>query len=216
MTTAQFHPTFVHEQSYWNQGYRHIAGVDEAGRGALAGPVVAAAVIVAEDDQRHRIWSEVNDSKLLSPVRRVDLAEIIRSAALAWAVGSVQAVEIDRIGIAAATRQAMQQAIAGLQVPADCLLIDWVKLPQVSLPQISLAKADQQIVSVAAASILAKVHRDALMVAIDAEYPQYGFAAHKGYGARFHLAALDSRGPCPEHRHSFSPLARTPSLFDAP
>lgn len=216
MAATQMHyPTFVHEQKYWEQGYCHVAGVDEAGRGALAGPVVAAAVIVAERDRQRAIWSEVNDSKQLSPFRRAELAEIIRMEALAWAVGCVHSVEIDRIGIAAATRQAMQRAINGLHIPADCLLIDWVRLPQVNLPQTSLTKADQQIVSVAAASILAKVHRDAMMVAIDARHPQYGFAAHKGYGARSHLEALDRWGPCVEHRHSFAPIARTPTLFDA-
>jgi ribonuclease HII len=159
------------------------------------------------------LWSEMRDSKLLTPAQRTALAPQIRAAALCWAIGSVAAQEIDRIGIAVATRQAMQAAVAGLLPQPQHLLIDWVRLPLVNIAQFSCAKADQLIVSVAAASILAKVHRDALMVELDRLYPAYDFAGHKGYGAQAHLAALTAHGPCSEHRHSFAPIAAKPGLF---
>jgi ribonuclease HII len=155
----------------------------------------------------------VRDSKLLSPARRAQLAPAIEAAALAWAVGWSGAATIDRIGIAAATRQAMLAAIAGLALHPDYLLIDWVRLPAAGIPQHSQPKADSAIASVAAASILAKVHRDRHMLALDTAFPQYGFARHKGYGAAAHLAAIHTSGPCAEHRHSFAPLA-APRLLD--
>ena len=206
-------PTFEHEYRLWGSGCRSVAGLDEAGRGALAGPVVAAAVIIDPATADLPLWGELRDSKLLSPRRRAALAPQIRAAALSWAVGATSAQEIDRIGIAAATRQAMQAAIVNLSPQPQHLLIDWVRLPQVSIAQFSCAKADQLIVSVAAASILAKVHRDALMAALDQVYPVYGFGGHKGYGAPTHMAALATHGPCPEHRYSFAPLAGTHDLF---
>ena len=206
-------PTFEHEYRLWGSGCRGVAGLDEAGRGALAGPVVAAAVVVDPASAHLPLWGELRDSKLLSPRQRATLAPEIQAAALCWAVGTTSAQEIDRIGIAAATRQAMQTAVASLSPQPQHLLIDWVRLPQVSIAQFSCAKADQLIVSVAAASILAKVHRDALMTALDHVYPEYGFAGHKGYGAQAHLAALAAHGPCPEHRHSFAPIAGTQDLF---
>ena len=206
-------PTLDYERELWQAGYRHVAGLDEAGRGALAGPVVAAAVIIAPDQCDHEIWSLVRDSKLLTPAMRQRLAVQIRACALAWSVGMVAAAEIDRIGIAPATRQAMCQAVAALATSPDHLLIDWVRLPMLALPQICVAKADQHMASVAAASILAKVTRDALLVALDDSYPAYGFAQHKGYGSRHHLEVLRQQGPCPEHRHSFAPIAPKPTRF---
>jgi ribonuclease HII len=200
-------PTFAHELALWAAGCLCVAGVDEAGRGALAGPVVAAAVMIDPQSVALPLWGELRDSKLLTAAQREALAPQIRAAALCWGVGAVAAPEIDRVGIAAATREAMQLAIAGLAPEPQHLLIDWVRLPRVNIAQFSCAKADRLIVSVAAASILAKVHRDALMVALDGHYPSYGFARHKGYGAPAHLAALAAHGPCPEHRHSFAPLA---------
>jgi ribonuclease HII len=143
------------------------------------------------------------------------LAPQVQAAALTSAVGSVSAGEIDAIGIAAATRRAMQIAIEALAPQPQHLLIDWVRLPLVNIAQFQCAKADQLIVSVAAASILAKVHRDALMVDLHRSYPLYGFAQHKGYGAAAHLAALAANGPCCEHRHSFAPLSARASLFGA-
>lgn len=206
-------PTFEYEYRLWGSGCRSIAGLDEAGRGALAGPVVAAAVVIDPSSAGLPLWGELRDSKLLSPRQRAALAPQIQAAARCWAVGATSAQEIDRIGIAAATRQAMQAAIEGLSPQPQQLLIDWVRLPQVNIAQFSCAKADQLIVSVAAASILAKVHRDALMTALDQLHPAYGFASHKGYGAQAHLAALSAHGPCPEHRHSFAPLAGANDLF---
>jgi ribonuclease HII len=205
-------PSFDQERALWTGGCRCVAGVDEAGRGALAGPVVAAAVVVAPEDAGTPVWSLVRDSKLLTPAQRKELEREIQACALTWAVGAADAATVDNLGIASATRLAMSHAIAALKPPADFLLIDWVRLPQLAIPQRSQSKADRDIVSVAAASILAKVHRDRWMVALHEQYPQYGFAGHKGYGAAAHLAALDRWGPCPEHRRSFAPLAQA-TLF---
>jgi ribonuclease HII len=206
-------PTLQQENQLWQSGYLHIAGIDEAGRGALAGPVVAAAVILPPYTVQQGVWAHVTDSKLLSPAVRTDLAQKIREVALAWGVGVISALTIDRIGIAAATRQAMVQAIASLSTHPEYLLIDWVKLPTVNVPQASFAKADRHIVSVAAASILAKVHRDQLLTTLQNLYPAYGFAQHKGYGTAAHLAALQQHGPCAEHRHTFAPIAHVATLF---
>jgi ribonuclease HII len=206
-------PSLGMEQQLWAAGYRYIAGVDEAGRGALAGPVVAAAVVIGPESAEQSPWHLVRDSKQLAPPQRTRLEASIKAVAVAWGIGCVPAAVIDQIGIAAATRQAMAQAIQSLTPAPDYLLIDWVRLPLVNIPQHCAAKADATMVSVAAASILAKVHRDRLMVALDAEHPAYGFAAHKGYGAAAHLAALTHLGPCPEHRHSFAPIAQAPGLF---
>jgi ribonuclease HII len=196
------------EQALWAQGVRWVAGLDEAGRGALAGPVVAAAVVVRQ--ATCDVWGAVRDSKLLSPAQRSVLAAAVKTEAAAWGIGVVDAAVIDAIGIAAATRQAMQQALAVLTCRPDHLLIDWVHLPQVATPQTVQPKADRTMVSVAAASILAKVHRDQLMDRYDLDYAGYGFAAHKGYGVAAHLAALQASGPCPIHRFTFAPLARRP------
>jgi ribonuclease HII len=160
------------------------------------------------------VWAEVRDSKLLRPAARCALEGPIQQAALAWGVGVVAATVIDEIGIAVATRQAMLQALAALGIRPDFLLIDWVKLPQSGLPQICIAKADQKMASVAAASILAKVTRDRLLDTLGQQYPVYGFGSHKGYGTAHHLAALATHGPCPEHRHSFAPIAQPATLFD--
>ncbi|MCX6043553.1 MAG: ribonuclease HII [Chloroflexi bacterium] len=202
-------PTFDHEMQLWQAGYQYIAGVDEVGRGALAGPVVAAAVIIAQQTPLAGIWAQVCDSKLLTPAQRAALEIPLQTAALAWGIGSASAAIIDQIGIAAATRQAMGEAVAALQPRPDYLLIDWVRLAQVKIPQTSSVKADLHMVSVAAASILAKVYRDRLLTQLHEQYPGYGFHQHKGYGTRAHLAALTDQGPCPEHRHTFAPVARS-------
>jgi ribonuclease HII len=213
--TAQLVPTLDQESRLWRDGFRHIAGIDEVGRGALAGPVVAAAVMLPPGAQLAGVWATVRDSKLLTPAQRQALVPQIQATALAWGIGSAAPTLIDQQGIAAATRWAMQQAIAALTPPPDYLLIDWVKLPGVKIAQTSLIKADRDIVSVAAASILAKVYRDELMIALHATYPVYHFHQHKGYGAATHLAALAEHGPCAEHRHSFAPIAQSaPTLFE--
>jgi ribonuclease HII len=201
------YPTLDQEQALWAAGYRHVVGLDEAGRGAWAGPVVAAAVMVPPGAARTGIWAEVRDSKLLSPAQRARLAREVQAAALAWGVGVVAAPIIDQIGIGPATRQAMLAALAACALPADYLLIDWVRLVEAELPQCSVAKADQRFVSVAAASIVAKVARDRLLVALDGSFPGYGFATHKGYGTAQHRRCIGELGPCDEHRHSFAPIA---------
>jgi ribonuclease HII len=206
-------PTLHQEKRLWQMGYQRVAGIDEAGRGALAGPVVAAAVIVPTHIEQQGVWSQVADSKLLTPTVRTHLFAAIQAEALAWGIGAATALTIDQIGIAAATRLAMAQAVAALAVKADYLLIDWVKLLQINLPQESFTKADRHIVSVAAASILAKVYRDQLLTDLQSRYPVYGFARHKGYGTAEHLAALTRHGPCAEHRHTFAPIAQAATLF---
>jgi ribonuclease HII len=215
MTPASDFPTLQEEERLWQAGYAAIAGIDEAGRGALAGPVVAGAVILPPGCAYAEIWAAVKDSKLLSPAQREDLAMTIRQEAWAWAVGSASAAEIDTLGIAPATRLAMLRAVESLIPRPTYLLIDWVRLAQINLPQESFVKGDRRIVSIAAASILAKTHRDAELVALHADYPQYGFQSHKGYAAPLHLAALTQHGPCPHHRHSFAPIRQDESLFGA-
>lgn len=207
-------PTLDQERTLWAAGFRRVAGVDEAGRGALAGPVVAAAVIVPPGAAQAGVWAEVRDSKLLTPAQRTRLIGQICAAALGWGVGVVAAQVIDRIGIGPATRQAMRAALAACDPAPDHLLIDWVRLPETGLPQICVAKADQRFVAVAAASILAKVTRDELLVELDARYPDYGFAGHKGYGTALHRQVILACGPCAEHRHSFAPIAGSQPLPD--
>jgi len=201
-------PTFIYEEQLWAKGFQHVAGIDEAGRGALVGPVVAAAVIVPAGSTYAGIWTQVRDSKTLKPDVRTELYDLVQREAAAWGIGCASPTEIDTIGIAPATQLAMQRAVEMLTPPADSLLIDWVKLPQIDLPQESIKKADLHIVSVAAASILAKVYRDRLLLEMDEQYPHYGFGNHKGYGTATHLAALTEHGPCPEHRHSFAPVKK--------
>jgi ribonuclease HII len=187
------------EESLRLSGYRRIAGVDEAGRGCLAGPVVAAAVI----PDPLRPLPGVDDSKRLSAARRRRLAEAIRESAVAWAVVPAAAEVIDRINILEATRSAMAQAVAELAPAPDCVLVDAVSLPEGYPPSLPLVRADGLAYAVACASILAKVSRDEWMVGLDRRYPQYGFAGHKGYGAPEHIDALAVYGPTPEHRLTF-------------
>jgi ribonuclease HII len=205
-------PTLAYETRLWLAGHPHIAGIDEAGRGALAGPVVAGAVMLPTDAAHAGLWAAVRDSKQISPEQRDLLAAQIQAEALAWGVGQASAEEIDQMGIAPATRLAMQRAIDELTPRPTYLLIDWVKLPQVNIHQESFPKGDQRSVSIAAASILAKTHRDALLVALDGEYPQYGFAQHKGYATATHLTALQEHGPSPVHRHTFAPIRKDERL----
>jgi len=200
-------PTLVYEQRLWTKGYRVVAGLDEAGRGALAGPVVAAAVILSPD-RDYRPWRDagVRDSKLLTPLRRDRLFGVIRQQSEAWAIGLVAASEIDRIGIVAATRTAMGLALSQLATPPDALLIDYLRLPDHSCPQQPITHGDRLSLSIAAASILAKVTRDQILISLENTYPGYGFARHKGYGTEAHRAALTNLGPCFLHRLTFRPV----------
>jgi len=198
-----------------SQGYRLVAGVDEAGRGAWAGPVYAAAVILplGRRDLSDALKG-VADSKQPSPRRRQTLLEVVLDVALSVGVGAASVGEIDERGILPATRLAMGRAIDDLAPAPEILLIDYVQLPEVALPQRSLPKADQLCLSVAAASIVAKVSRDRLMLTLEEEYPGYGFARHKGYGTAAHRSALARLGPSSVHRMSWAPL-RSLSYEDA-
>ena len=182
-------------------GYALIAGIDEAGRGPLAHKVVAAAVILPARFRRRGI----DDSKRLSATKREQLAALIKAEALAWAIGEASVAEIDELNILQATRLAALRAVRALDPAPHALLLDALLL-DVELPQLSMVRADAQCLVVAAASILAKVHRDHLMQEAELLYPGYGFAQHKGYPTREHLAALHILGPSPIHRRTFAPV----------
>ena len=185
----------------------HIAGIDEAGRGALAGPVVAAAVILPLNDTIETLLDGVNDSKQLTALKREQLFAHIIKHALAYGIGQQPAAVIDEIGILPANRLAMQTAVAQLTPIPQFLLIDGrIRLPQLNIPQKSIVRGDSQSLSIAAASILAKVTRDRLMIEMDQQFPQFGFAQHKGYGTQQHREAISQHGPCAQHRHSFAPI----------
>ena len=187
------------EQTLRQQGYQRIAGIDEAGRGALAGPVVAAAVILPIN----RRISGVTDSKQLTPKQRARLFDEIYHAAVAVGVGRINNKEIDEINILQATMGAMAQAIAQITPSLDYVLVDGTHLPEISLPAEAIPKGDTLVHSIAAASIIAKVTRDRLMIEFDEIYPGYGFQKHKGYGTLLHRQAIAQLGPCPIHRRSF-------------
>ncbi len=199
-------PTLAREFSLWQAGLRLVAGLDEAGRGAWAGPVAAAAVILAPGSDLMQRLKGVRDSKLMSPAQRERAAKLIREMALAWGVGFASAEEIDALGILPATRLAMQRALEQIYPVPQHLLIDAVRLPGVDLPQTAIIKGDQQVLSIAAASVLAKTARDARLVELESAHPGYGFARHKGYGTALHRAALASLGPSPAHHKSFAPV----------
>ena len=189
----------------FRRGYRFVAGVDEAGRGALAGPVVAAAVIMPHP--LNATWSsQIADSKLICPARRERLYLNIKEIAVSVGVGIVPAGVIDARNIVTATRLAMEQAITQLRPAPDSLLIDHLRLPDIPLPQQGITNGDRLCFTIACASIIAKVARDRLMRELDGIYPGYGLARHKGYGTREHLLHLREKGPCPIHRRTFAPL----------
>jgi len=186
---------------------RLIAGIDEAGRGPLAGPIVAAAVILDET----RPIDGLRDSKLLSALQRERLAEAIRSRALAWAVAEAAVAEIDHLNILRATFVAMARAVAALEVAPEEAWVDGDRCPELPCPTRAIVGGDRDVAAISAASILAKTARDAMLLELDARYPLYGFAQNKGYSTKEHLAALARHGPCPEHRRSFEPV-RQPSF----
>lgn len=184
------------------QGVILIAGVDEAGRGPLAGPVVAAAVVL---DPAQPIEG-LTDSKKLTERQREGLFPIIQQRALAWAIGRAEAVEIDQVNILQATFLAMQRAVASLKINPELILVDGNQLPKFNSKTIAIIKGDLTEPAISAASILAKVTRDREMLTYDSQFPQYGFAKHKGYPTKAHFAALEKHGPCSIHRRSFAPV----------
>ena len=201
-------PNFDEENALQAQGYRFIAGVDEAGRGALAGPVVAGAVILPYP--AHLPWlSLVRDSKQLSPRKREPLFDLIQRQAVAVGIGIVPSQIIDSINILRATKLAMQQAIEQLSPLPQILLIDRLTLPEISTLQKGITRGDELCLSIACASIIAKVTRDHIMMEFSKAYPDYGLAKHKGYGTAEHLACLRRLGPSPIHRLSFAPIKQT-------
>jgi len=198
-------PSLTEENNLIARGYRFVAGVDEAGRGALAGPVVAAAVIMSYPIDTP--WSgEIRDSKQLSPAKRERLFHNIKKAAISVGIGMISSETIDSQNIIKATLLAMKQAIARLSPPPDSLLIDHLLLPDIPLPQKGITNGDQLCFSIACASIVAKVSRDHFMIQLDRVYPGYRLARHKGYGTKEHIFYLCQRGPCPIHRRSFTPV----------
>jgi len=198
-------PSFAEEKDLEAQGYRLIAGVDEVGRGALAGPVVATAVILPCNLNTQWL-GEVRESKQLTSARREFLSQHIQEIAISIGTGVSSHEIIDTRGIIKATRSAMKQAIDQLSPPPQCLLIDYMRLPESPLHQKGIKNGDSLCFSIACASIVAKVARDHLMAELDKIYPGYGLAAHKGYGTREHLACLRRLGPSPIHRRSFKPV----------
>ncbi len=198
-------PSFMEEHKLQQQGYRSIAGIDEVGRGPLAGPVTAAAVILPPQGNAPWLF-QIRDSKRLSPRKRDFLSECLRESATAIAIGMVPPEIIDEQGIVAATKLAMRYAVEGLPQPPDFLLIDAISLPELAIPQKGIVRGDNLSLSIAAASIIAKVARDRVMMEFDSLYPGYNFARNKGYPTREHIANLQRLGPCPIHRKSFRPV----------
>lgn len=205
-------PDLSFEMGLWNQEINLVAGIDEAGRGAWAGPVFAAVVIFPPDKSLFTRLSGVDDSKRLTPNEREIYAEQIKDTALAWCVGCANSSEIDTVGILPATILAMKRAIQGLTVQPGHLLVDYLTLSECLLPQTPLVKGDARSMSIAAASILAKTGRDREMVSLNEVYPGYGFDRHKGYGTTYHREKLVTLGPSPVHRISFQPLRVTSQL----
>lgn len=199
-------PTLDLENTLRADGHVVVAGIDEAGRGPLAGPVVAAAVILPSDFQH----ATLNDSKQLSASRRkVIHAEITNDPRLIWAFAVVEAEEIDRLNILRATHEAMRRAVTSLRKAPDAALIDGLPLKAFPVPHRGIVKGDSLSLSIAAASVIAKVERDRIMERHDVTWPEYGFAGHKGYGTAAHLEALRRHGPCAIHRRSFAPVAQS-------
>ena len=200
-------PDLEFERQFHRQGYSLVAGLDEVGRGCLAGPVAAGAVILPQSPNPD-LSDVVRDSKQLSARQREAARELIVKSALAYSVGWTTPAEIDRIGIAPSVRLAMRRALSKLRPAADSLLIDALSLRDLNLPQKSIIRGDSKSLSIASASIVAKVERDRIMSMLAEEHPDYGFESHKGYGTKRHMASIRRMGPCHEHRMSFSPMNR--------
>ena len=205
---AQRRPDVTTEFELLRDGFSRIAGLDEAGRGAWAGPVIAAAVILPlQRFDLVRSLEGVRDSKQMTPKQRETWASRIYQVALTVGLGVASAEEVDQLGLIVATREAMTRALTDLCTPPEHLLIDHLRLPEVALPQTALTRGDSRVLSIAAASVIAKVARDQAMVALDASLPGYGFARNKADGTAEHRAALKRLGPCPFHRLTYAPVA---------
>ncbi len=202
-------PTWTLERALWKGGFRHIAGMDEAGRGALAGPVVAAAVVFPPTATRVPALRGLHDSKRLTPQARARLVPLILQQAAGWAVGWASWEEVDALGVPEASRLAFQRALQALPLEPDYLLLDHLLLSEVDIPQTALPKGDGRSFSIAAASILAKTVRDAYMEGLERAFPGYGFHRHKGYGTREHRESLARLGPAAVHRRRFRPVSET-------
>jgi ribonuclease HII len=204
--TPRLRPSLIEEEALWTSGSRIVAGVDEVGRGPLAGPLVAAAVVL--DPDRLPDWvSEVADSKLLTRKAREELSVRIQESAYAVGIGAASVREIDAWGLTVANSAAMKRALAALKLAPDFILVDGIaRVRRIRAPQRTVIDGDALCVSISAASIVAKVWRDRIMVAMDGKHPGYDFASHKGYATRHHLRQLASLGPCPEHRRCFLPV----------
>ena len=187
------------EELYYSQGFKAVCGIDEAGRGPLAGPVFAAAVILP----RGLVIEGVTDSKKLTEKKREKLFDVIKEKALAYCIASASVEEIEEMNILNADMLAMKRAVDGLEIPADIAIVDGNKTPELEIPAAAIVKGDQKSESIAAASILAKVSRDRLMLEMAEKYPGYGFEKHKGYGTKAHREAILEKGPCSIHRMSF-------------
>lgn len=196
------------EQAFFDLGYNLIGGVDEAGRGPLAGPVVAACVVIGRDFKiDHEDLALVADSKKLSAKKREKLFSIIKEKTLAVEIGVVDNLTIDKINILQASFLAMRRAIRGVKIAPDYIILDGkFKIPKLDKPQTAIISGDAKVFCVAAASIIAKVSRDYLMDEFAKKYPQYDFAKHKGYGTKLHFSKINEHGPCPIHRFSFAPI----------
>jgi len=197
------------DNHFRRRGFQSLAGIDEAGRGPLAGPVVAAAVVLPTD----WFFENIDDSKKMTRLRRESGYAAIADSAVSIGIGIISSEVIDQVNILQATYLAVHESLAKLTITPDALLLDALKLKDIPIHQESIIKGDQQSLSIAAASVMAKVTRDQLMVEYDRQYPGYGFASHKGYGTAAHYKALDLLGPCPIHRQSFLKKWYEPQLF---
>ena len=197
-------PNLTFESALWECGLHHLAGLDEAGRGALAGPVAVGAVILPNDSTLSSTLGGLRDSKLMTPLERSRLVPLIQASARTWGVGFASAEEIDVLGIVPATRLAASRALTALTLFPDYLLTDFrLELPELDLPQSAIVKGDQKSLSIAAASVLAKTARDELMRELDSQYTGYGLGKHKGYGTQIHRTAIQRLGQSPIHRKTF-------------
>ena len=222
-------PDFEYENTLLDQGYKTIAGVDEAGRGPWAGPIIAAAAVINIKNSRGftrgrqkfpRVYSGqakikelgIKDSKKLTPKKREEIYNIItkdfKTLDVNWAIGRVSAAELNKIGLAQAGKLVLKRAVENLKTKPDYLLIDAFRIPGLNIPQSPIIKGDDKSISIALASIIAKVTRDKIMTELDKKYPEYRFARHKGYGTKEHLGALKKYGICPEHRVNYKPIGR--------